>query len=143
VILVRLYGSLFSRFGRAERISLIVAVSWGLLLLVAGLVAPVYSTESSASSGVTTTGTATLVQVNGWRVLLVIVVPLLCALLVGGLLRHRGVRPGAGPAAWAVTALLTAFNLLAMASIGLFVLPVTAALAVACGSHRGAPALAR
>jgi hypothetical protein len=34
--------------------------------------------------------------------------------------------------AWTVTVLLAGFNVLAMASIGLFIVPVTAALVVAC-----------
>jgi cytochrome bd-type quinol oxidase subunit 2 len=125
---------------RAQQVSLIVAVAWGLLLVVAALVAPVYSTQTSAGSGdrlsTAVPGSATLVQVNGWRVLLVCAVPLACAALVGVLLWRRAGKPGAGPVAWTVTAVLAGLNLLAMLSIGVFVLPVTAALVIACISHR-------
>ncbi len=121
---------------RAEQVSLAVALAWGLLLVVAAMVAPVYSTQTSAGSGPAVTGSATLVQVNGWPVLLVCAVPLACALLVGALLRRRAGKPGAGPVACTVTAVLAGFNLLAMLSIGVFVLPVTAALIIACVSHR-------
>lgn len=122
---------------RAEQIWIIVALAWGALLLVAAMVVPVYSTQSSAGSGPLTTGSATLVQVNGWRVLLVCAVPLACALLVGTVLWRRAGKRGAGPVAWTVTALLGGFNLLALLSIGVFVLPVTAALAIACVIHQG------
>jgi len=121
---------------RAEQISLIVALAWSLLLLVAAMVAPVYSTETSTTSGQVITGSQTLVEVNGWRVLVVTAVPLVCTLVVGALLWRRGGRNGAGPVAWTVTALLAGFHLLAMLSIGAFVLPVTGALAIACASHR-------
>jgi hypothetical protein len=121
---------------RAEQISLIVALAWGLLLLIAAAVVPVYSTETQTTSGAITTGTATLVQVNGWHALLVVAVPLACAALVGALLWRRVGKPGAGPVAWTVTALLAGFNVLAMLSIGVFLLPVTVALIIACTSHR-------
>ena len=125
---------------RAEQVSLIVAIASGLLLVVAALVAPVYTTQTSAGSSArystAVTGSATLVQVNGLRVLLVCAVPLVCALVVGVLLWRRAGKPGAGPFAWTVTAVLAGFNLLAMLSIGVFVLPVTAALIIACVSHR-------
>jgi hypothetical protein len=43
------------------------------------------------------------------------------------------------PVAWTLTGLLAAFNLLAMLSIGVFILPITAALIVACGASRPPP----
>jgi hypothetical protein len=135
VILVCVVGSPRRHLGHIERTSLIVALTWSAALLVAAVVAPVYQTQSATSSGSAVTGTATLVEVNGWRVMIVVSVPLVCALLVGTALRHRVGRPGAGPVAWTVTTLLAGFNLLAMLSIGVFVLPVTGALATACATH--------
>ena len=61
--------------------------------------------------------------------------PLLMTLAVGCAL-WQGSRRGAIPVAWTLTGLLAVFNLLAMMSIGVFVLPVTAALIVACGTRR-------
>jgi hypothetical protein len=55
--------------------------------------------------------------------------------------RRRG-RQGAGVIAWVVTALLVCFNVLALLSIGVFLLPVTLALVVACSTH-GSRSLAR
>ena len=73
-----------------------------------------------------------MVDVNGSGILLIIVVPLLVTLVVGFALWRRGGRRGAGPIAWTFTGLLAGFNLVAMLSIGAFIVPVTACLAVAC-----------
>jgi uncharacterized protein involved in response to NO len=125
-------------FGRGERIALLVATGWSVALLVAAMVAPVYSSATVTTARfATATGSATLVQVNGWRVLVVVGIPLVCTLLVGAALWRRAGRPGAGVAAWVVTGLLAGFNVLALASIGIFVVPVTAGLAVACARHQG------
>ena len=42
-------------------------------------------------------------------------------------------------AAWTLTVMLAMFTLLAMMSIGVFVVPVTAALIVACAASRAQP----
>jgi hypothetical protein len=52
--------------------------------------------------------------------------------------RRRG-RQGAGFLAWVVAALLIGFNVLAMLSIGVFLIPVTVALVVACSTHGNKP----
>jgi hypothetical protein len=65
--------------------------------------------------------------------------PLTAAVATGCPLWWQGGRPGAGVLAWAVTAVLACLNLLAMLSIGVFVLPVTLALVVACGTHGRKP----
>jgi len=53
--------------------------------------------------------------------------------------RPRGLKPrprqGAGVLAWTIAGLLAVFNILALASIGVFVIPVTACLFVACAGH--------
>lgn len=56
--------------------------------------------------------------------------------LAVGLALWHGSRHGALPLAWAFTGLLGVLNLVAMLSIGVFVLPVTAALIVACATRR-------
>jgi thiol:disulfide interchange protein len=132
-------GSLGNRFGRFERISLVIALVWGTGLAVAALVVPVYQLSSYSNSGTATDGSATLVGVNGWGALLVTVAPLAAAMVTGWALWRRAGRQGAGVLAWAVTGLLVCFNLLAMLSIGVFVLPVTLALVVACATHGRKP----
>jgi len=134
-IAVNVVGSLGRRFGRPERISLAIALAWGAALVIAALVAPVYQTSGASSSGGATDGSATLVGVNGWGALIAASAPLVAALLIGGLLWQRAERAGAGVLAWTVVGLLGGFNGLAMASIGVFVLPVTVALIVGCGTH--------
>ena len=119
-----------------ERTMLGIAVLWGLALPIVALLVPIYSGESTEMSGDGTTVTresgATLVQVNGWQVLLTISVPLVAAVLVTGLLslprRHRWPLV----LAFVVAGLLAAGTLLAMLSIGIFVLPVTVCLIAAC-----------
>jgi len=132
-------GSAGSRFGRLEGISLAIALVWGAGLVVAALLVPVYQSSSVSSSGAVTDGLATLVGVNGWGALLVAGAPLAAATVTGCVLWRRAGRQGAGVLAWAVTGLLGCFNLLAMLSIGVFVLPVTIALVVACGTHGRKP----
>ena len=121
--------------GRLEQVSLAIAAVWGAGLLAAAVVIPVYSSAGMSSSGAVSHGPATLVGVNGWGVLLVVSVPLVAAAMVGGALWRRGPRQGAGVLAWAIAGLLAVFNVLALASIGVFVIPVTACLFVACAGH--------
>lgn len=122
----------------AARVALVLALVWSVLLVLAGLTLPLYGSSSSSATmdgsgdGDEITGTATLVQVNGWTALLVLAVPLVVTLLVGLLLGVGGRGPRAG--AWAVTALLGVFTVLALLSVGLFMVPVVVALVVACAS---------
>jgi hypothetical protein len=132
-------GSVGGRFGRLERISLAVALAWGIGLVVAALLVPVYQSSGVSSSGALTDGSATLVGVNGWGALLVAGAPLAAAMVTGCALWRRAARQGAGFVAWTVTGLLACFNFLAMLSIGVFVLPVTIALIVACGTRGRKP----
>jgi hypothetical protein len=138
-ITVSAVGSTGSRFGRLEGISLAIALVWGTGLVIAALLVPVYQSSSVSSSGPVTDGWATLVGVNGWGALLVAGAPLAAAVVTGCALWRRAGRQGAGVLAWAVTGLLGCFNLLAILSIGVFVLPVTIALVVACGTHGRKP----
>ena len=127
------------RFGRLEWISLAIALASGTGLVIAALLAPVYQSQSVSSSGITASGSATLVGVNGWRALLIAAVPLAAAVMAGYGLWRRAGRPGAGVLAWTVTGLLACFNVVAMATIGVFVVPVTVALFIACATHGGRP----
>jgi hypothetical protein len=117
---------------------LVGAGAWSTALLVAALVVPMYgsttarsiapadpSAVASETVAVNTTH-ATLVQVNGVHVLVPMALPLLAVVTVAVL------RPAHRRLAWAVTALLLAFCLAAMLSVGIFVLPAVILLVVAC-----------
>jgi hypothetical protein len=76
-----------------------------------------------------------LVGENGTGVIGVVVIPLVVAVVVAAVLSRRSTAPSAGPDAWTATGLLATFNVLALLSIGIFVLPVTVCLVVACMQH--------
>ncbi|MFE9693567.1 hypothetical protein [Micromonospora sp. NPDC005806] len=123
-----------TRLGRGASVALLLAAAYGIVLVVAGFVAPVYNSETVSASGEVTRGSGTVVGVNGPGAAVGLGVPLLATVLVGCALWLRSM-----PSAWALTGLLAGFNLLALASIGLFALPVTAALLVACARCRRQP----
>lgn len=131
----------FSKLGRTSAIALLIAAAWGVGLVVAGFFAPVYQAEKLSSPGELTRGTETLVGMNGPGVVVVLAFPLLATVVVAGALLLRP-RRGALPVAWGLTALLAAFTLLGMLSIGLFVVPVASALVVACASAPASKAAA-
>jgi hypothetical protein len=124
-----------TRLGRVPAVALLGASAYGVALVVAAFVAPVYESTSSSSSGETTRASDTLVGVNGLSAAVVLAVPLVVTLVVGCAL-WLGSHRWAMPIAWTLTGLLAAGNLLAMLSVGVFVLPVTAALVVACAASR-------
>jgi hypothetical protein len=126
------------RLGRVTSLALSMAALYGVGLVVAGFVVPVYRSTSASSSGEVTHGSDTIVGVNGLGVGFVLGVPLLATAFVACALWLRS-RPGAVPFAWTITGVLAAFSLLAMLSIGAFVLPVTVALIVACSTCRPRP----
>ena len=124
------------RLPRGEWIALAVALVWSAGLLVAAAVAPAYQSVTETSSGTVTHGSATLVDENGTAFLLPVGAPLLVTIIVGYALWRREAGRGAGPVAWTFTGLLAGFNVVAMLSIGLFMVPVTASLAVACATRQ-------
>jgi hypothetical protein len=95
-----------------------LAFVWSLALLVAALTVPAY-------------GSATLVDENGRGVLLVVAVPALISLVVWLALWRKCSRGGrlSGALAWSAIAILAVFCLLAVFSIGVYVLPVAVLLA--------------
>jgi hypothetical protein len=123
----------FKRLGRVSSLALVGAAVWGLVLVVAGFLVPAYQSTSLSSSGELTQSSETLVGMNGPGVVPVLALPLLVTVLVACALLLRA-RRAAMPVAWALTALLAVFNVLGMLTIGVFVVPVTAALVVACAS---------
>ena len=122
---------------KTARIALASATLWSLALVVAALTVPVYSGESQSTDSTgatnTTSTSATLVSVNGWWGLVVASLPLVACLVVGALLLGP-VGRGVKVAAVVVVALLGVGAVLSLFSIGIFVLPVVAGLAVAVAS---------
>lgn len=127
------------RLGRVSSLALVGAAAWGLLLVVVGFLVPAYQSTGMSSSGELTQSSETLVGMNGPGVAVVLALPLLVTVLVACALLLRA-RRAAMPVAWALTALLAVFNVLGMLTIGVFVVPVTAALVVACTSGSKAAA---
>lgn len=132
---MRILNAAVTRLGRTASLAVLLAASYGAALVVGGFLAPLYETTSVSPSGVVKGGTDTLVGVNGLGVVIVLGVPLVMALAVGWALWH-GSRRGAIPIAWTLTGLLGMLNVLAMLTIGVFILPVTAALTIACATRR-------
>jgi len=110
-------------------------VAWTVALVwSAGLpafaFAPTYTRVRSGPHG-TIRDTESLISENGNSVLVLLAVPLVITLLVGlALLLNR--RRGALSAAWSLTVLLAVLNALALLTIGIVVVPATAALITAC-----------
>jgi hypothetical protein len=119
------------RIDRVTSVLLTLAAMYGVGIVVAGFVAPLYESSTSSSSGADTDSMDTLVGANGTGVVFALLVPLLVTLIVAVALLLRP-RRGALPVAWTVTGVLAAFNLVAMLSIGIFIIPVTAALIISC-----------
>jgi hypothetical protein len=120
------------------------AAVWALGLGVAAMTVPFYSGEStSGSTSVTSGGTptmvtrathSTLLQVNGFKILIPVLVPCLAVALVAtGLTRRRKAhKAGPGPMASTAVVLLAAGTLAAILSIGILVVPVEALLLSSC-----------
>ncbi len=110
-----------------------LAFAWGTALVAAAFLVPVYSSETASSPFGSTTASAslTLVQVNGLRVLIPVAVPAVVAAIVWFALHRKCSRGGraSGYLAWSLIAMLFAFCLVAIASIGLLVVPVAGLLA--------------
>jgi hypothetical protein len=132
--------------GTRVKVAVALAVLWSAGLLVAAVTVPVYAVDSGAAGAdgglVTSSGSATLVGANGSGVLAVAVAPLVASVLVGALLTARPRDRVARTVAWAVVGLLAGLAVLGLASVGLFVLPVVVALAVATDA-RPLPAAAQ
>lgn len=121
--------------GRRALALTLLAVAWGVALIVLAVVLPVYSASETTSSGQTSAAASqTLVQVNGVGVLAPVALPALFAALVWFALHRKCSRGGRGAEylAWTVIGLLFALSMLAAASIGMFVVPM--ALLLACAA---------
>ena len=115
--------SVHSSRGRRAFVLTLLALIWSIGLLAAALFAPEY-------------GSTTLVQENGSGVLFPVGIPAVVSAAVWLALWLRCTRGGSvsGVVAWTCIAVLTGFCLLALASIGLFVIPVAVLLACAASA---------
>jgi hypothetical protein len=128
---------------------LLLAALWCIGLVVAAAMLPFYRSETATALGTAdgatsrsaTTGTGTLLEVNGAGVLVVVSMPLVAVVLVWAalLLRRRRHRYGAGPLAWTIVGLLGALAFVGMLTIGIFILPVVVLLAIACAAAPQTP----
>jgi hypothetical protein len=111
------------------------ALAWGLVLVVAAFVVPVYSASGASAPSDVAHGLPgqTLVQVNGLHVLFVIGAPFVIAALVWGALHHKCSRGGAagGYVAWTLIAILFVGCVLGLLSVGVLMAPAAVLLACA------------
>jgi hypothetical protein len=135
------------RLDSVNRLLLVIAGLWSVVpLLGASFLVPTYSSSSVSSSSAGPAGSRlshtivhsssqTVVQVNGFRVLFLLALPLLAVGVVAFTLWRRGQRGQAGPGAlaWTVTGLVGAVSLLGILSIGIFIMPIVVLLLVVCG----------
>ena len=122
----------------------VVAVVWSAGLVLAGLLVPAYTSNSTSEVNGVTLTRSTLAQENGVRGMALIAVPLLvsCVVLWAIRARRSGARWG-GPLAGMAIALLTAEALVGFMTIGLFIVPAIVLLAVATRRAPGAGAATR
>ena len=123
--------ALHTGIGRRASIALLIAVFLSLGFLAAGFTVPVYEGVTSGPGPTVTETSKTLVAENGSGVVPLIAFPLLASLIVAIALLGRG-RSAAMAVAWTATGAVALLNLLAILTIGIFLVPVTIALVVAC-----------
>ncbi len=102
---------------------------------------PVYGSSGTSSTGVSWSGSSTLVAVNGVGVLVPVGIPLLISVFVWFAL-HRKCSCGgplAGYFAWVLVVVLAFGCLVAAASIGLLIVPVVLLLGRAAAITPSAP----
>ena len=116
--------------GRRAFVLTVLAFVWSVGLLVAALVVPVYSCSGSCSGG------GTLVGGNGLGVLLVLAMPVVLTAVVWTALWRKCSHGGrtSSCVAWLGVSVLSVLCLLAVLSIGIFVVPVAVLLACAVSS---------
>lgn len=107
------------------------ALIWSVGLVLAALLVPVYNGQTVSSSQGLTLSTATLIQVNGARALIPVLLPTVVSVVVAVAIRqrHRHGQHRSAILAWLLIGLLTVTTVLAIFSIGAFMLPVVVLLA--------------
>lgn len=121
------------RHGRQALWLTVASFLWSAMLVGGAFLVPMYGSSSTSSTGPQSSGSLTLVAVNGLRVLIPVGVPLVVATLVWVALHRRCSRGGrvGGYVAWTCIAVLGAFCVVALFSIGILVVPVVVLLACA------------
>jgi hypothetical protein len=111
----------------------VTAFLWSAALVGAAFVLPLYGSSSTSSTGAHSSASLTLVQVNGPRVLIPVGLPLIIVALVWAALHRKCSRGGRVPGylAWTFVGILAAGCLVAIASVGLLIVPVAALLVCA------------
>lgn len=150
--------SIGRRADRPTSVLLATAALWSAGLVVAALTVPFYDSTSVSSSAPSSPSgasghpmtiftqvahtSATLVQVNGFKALAPVSLPLFAVAVVAFTVwrRRKNGAPGVGWLAWTVTVLLVSVALLGMLTIGPFILPTAVLVAVACARSSGEPA---
>jgi hypothetical protein len=125
---------------RPTVVLLVLAAAWSAALIVLALVLPgahtlIVHAQADGQTFTTFTAGATLVQENGLKVLGPVGLPLVAVVVVAYALGRRRRRriPGAGRATWGVVIVTGLASLVGILTVGPFLLPVVALLAVACG----------
>src|SRR3954452_3943043 len=97
----------------------LAALVWSAGLVLAALVIPAYNGQTTTSSQGVTLTTATLVQVNGVKAVVIVAVPLVVSLVVIFALHRRRVAGAvwSGPVAWTMIAVLMVECLLGILSV--------------------------
>lgn len=121
-----------NRWRLAVRLSC-AAIVWSLGLVLAALLLPTYGGQTVSDSNGLTLTSATAVEVNGARAVIIVAVPLVTSLVVALALyrRRQGGWRHSGRVAWAAIAVLTVAALLGIASVGAFMLPAAILLGLA------------
>ena len=119
------------RYRLALRLT-IAAVVWSLGLILAALLLPAYNGQTVSNAQGLTLTTATLVEVNGFGVLIPVAIPALASIVVAASVRRRRThgRDRSATVAWVMIALLAALALLTILSIGIFLAPVLVLLVI-------------
>lgn len=118
------------------------AVVWSAALVGGAFTLPAYSSSATSSTGAPSSGSLTLVAVNGLGVLVPVGIPLLISALVWFALHRKCSRGGpfAGYLAWMLVVVLALGCVAAAASIGVLIVPVALLLGGAAAITPSGPA---
>ena len=108
---------------------MVAALVWSVGLLLAALVVGAYRGQTVSSEAGITLTTRTLVQVHGLQALILVVLPVVACVAVAIALWHRRrAAAWSGPVAWAAVGVLAIESILAITSLGAFLLPAVVLL---------------
>jgi hypothetical protein len=119
----------------------VAALVWSVGLVLAALFVSSYHGETSSSVNGLSLHSSTLVQVHGLSALVLVAVPVIASLLVGGALwrRHRAGDAWSERLAWLVIAALAIVAVLAITYVGAFMIPVVVLLGLSSRLVRTPP----